>query len=154
MKWYLLVGLTVLVTVCTLLVRIPFASSGYFNIGDVMIVFSALYAGRKAGAVAGGIGSAIADLIGFPIYTPITLIVKGLEGFICGLGHGKKPIYTLIFPLLGTLLMVGGYFLVEWMIPQFGKAVAFANLPGNLIQAAVGLLGGKALFEASKLLGI
>jgi hypothetical protein len=40
------------------------------------------------------------------------------------------------------------------MIPQFGKAVAFANLPGNLIQAAVGLLGGKALFEASKLLGI
>jgi hypothetical protein len=50
--------------------------------------------------------------------------------------------------------MVGGYFLVEWMIPQFGKAVAFANLPGNLIQAAVGLLGGKALFEASKLLGI
>ena len=85
MKWYLIVGLTVMVMVATLLVRIPVPGGGYFNLGDVVIIFSGLFGGWKAGLIAGGIGSALADLIGFPVFAPITLIIKGLEGLVAGL---------------------------------------------------------------------
>lgn len=154
MKWYLVVGLTVLVTVCTMLIRIPIAGGGYFNFGDVMIVFVGLYAGKRTGAIAGGLGSAIADLIGFPLFMPITLVAKGLEGFICGFAHQKKTASTFIFPILGTTVMVLGYFAGSWLLPQLGKAVALADLPGNLIQALAGVVGGRALFEGAKRLGL
>ena len=67
MKWYLIVGLTVMVMIATVLVRIPVPGGGYFNLGDVVIIFSGLFGGWKAGLIAGGIGSALADLIGFPV---------------------------------------------------------------------------------------
>ncbi len=154
MKWYLTVAFTVLVTVSTLLIRIPVAGGGYFNFGDVMIVFVGLYAGKKTGAIAGGIGSAIADLIGFPLFAPITLVVKGLEGLISGFGHGKATLGTFIFPLVAVLWLVAGYFLGTWWLPQLGKAVAIADLPANLIQAASGLIGGRALYEAARRLNL
>ena len=91
MKWYLSVGFTVLVMVTTLLIRIPVPGGGYFNFGDVIIVFCGLYAGKKAGMIAGGIGSALADLIGFPIFAPVTLIAKGLLGLFAGMAKRRMP---------------------------------------------------------------
>ncbi len=154
MKWYLVVGFTVLVMVATLLIRIPIAGGGYFNFGDVVVVFVGLYAGKWIGAIAGGVGSALADLIGFPIFAPITLVVKGLEGFVCGLAHEKSDVFTILFPLLGVYLMVAGYFVGTWLFPQLGLAAAVADLLANVIQAAAGFIGGRALFEAAKRLGI
>jgi uncharacterized membrane protein len=117
-----------------------------------MIVFIGLYAGKKAGALAGGIGSALADLLLFPIFAPITFIVKGLEGFICGMAHQKSGVWKIIFPLIGAVVIVVGYFIGEWCLPQLGKAVALADLPVNIVQALVGFVGGRALFEAAKYL--
>lgn len=148
MKWYLAVGLTILVMVSTLLFRFPVPGGGYFNLGDVVIVFTGLYAGKKIGFLAGGIGSALADLIGFPIFAPITLIVKGLEGFVCGLGKSDRPVLSYLMPALGVLIMVAGYFLGCLLLPNLGKAVAIADLPLNLLQALVGFVGGRALFAA------
>ncbi|MBD3185889.1 hypothetical protein GF325_03585 [Candidatus Bathyarchaeota archaeon] len=74
-----------LTAVVTLTLRINFpASGGYFNLGEVIIFMSALLFGRYVGALAGGVGAAIADLIGYPIFAPGTLVVKALEGFIIG----------------------------------------------------------------------
>lgn len=57
---------TALVTVATLAVRIPVpATGGYINVGDVMIFVAALSMGWLVGGIAGGLGSAIADMIGF-----------------------------------------------------------------------------------------
>ncbi len=148
MKWYLLVGLTVLIMVVTLFVRIPVAGGGYFNMGDVLIVFTGLFAGWKAGLIAGGIGSALADLIGFPVYAPLTLLIKGLEGLICGLGKPGRKADSYIFPALAVIVMVLGYFVGTWYFPNLGKAMAFADFPVNLIQASVGYVGGRALFGA------
>lgn len=154
MKWYLVVGFTVLVTVATLLIRIPIAGGGYFNFGDVVVIFVGLYAGSKVGAIAGGLGSAIADLIGFPIFAPITLVVKGLEGFVCGFAYQEKGFLTILFPVLAGLVLISGYFLGTMLLPQLGKAAALSDLPGNILQAVFGVIGGRALFEASKRLGI
>jgi len=147
-KWYQVVGFIVLVMFVTLFVRIPVPGGGYFNMGDVLIVFCGLFAGSRVGLIAGGVGSALADLIGFPVFAPITLIVKGLEGLICGLGSRGRKVNTFIFPALGVLFMVAGYFVGTWLFPNLGKVVALTDLPVNFIQAAVGLLGGRALYGA------
>ena len=152
--WFLTVGFTVLVTVATVIIPIPVPGGGFFNFGDVLIVFIGLYAGSKAGAIAGGIGSAIADLMLFPLFAPITLVVKGLEGFICGLAHRKSGLFTFLFPLAGALVLISGYFLGELLMPQFGLTVAVADLPANIVQALVGFFGGRALFEAARYLDL
>lgn len=152
--WYQNLGFIVLVTVATMIIPIPIPGGGFFNFGDVMIVFVGLYAGRKAGALAGGIGSAIADLLLFPLFAPITFVVKGLEGYVCGLAHGKSGFLQFILPLAGSAIIVVGYFLGEWFMPQLGKAVALADLPVNIVQASAGFIGGRALFEAARYLDI
>jgi uncharacterized membrane protein len=148
MKWYLNVGFTVLVMVSTLLIRIPIPGGGYFNFGDVIIVFCGLYAGKKAAMIAGGIGSALADLIGFPIFAPITLIAKGLLGLFAGLAKDRSRALQYLYPAIGAVLMVLVYFVGTWMLPALGKAAALADLPANLLQAAFGYVGGRLLYAA------
>ncbi len=148
MKWYLTVGFTILVMVTTLLIRIPIPGGGYFNFGDVVIVFCGLYAGRKNAMIAGGIGSALADLIGFPIFAPITLVAKGLLGYFAGLGKGGQGWKKNLWLVFGGLVMVIVYFVGTWIMPAFGKAAAVADLGPNLIQAALGMIGGRLLYGA------
>jgi|SRR5690554_484160 uncharacterized membrane protein len=148
MKWYLTVGFTILAMVTTLLIRIPIPGGGYFNFGDVVIVFCGLYAGRKSGLIAGGIGSALADLIGFPLFAPITLLAKGGLGFFAGMGKNYSGIMRNLMPILGAFLMVFIYFVGTWIMPPFGKAAAVADLVPNLVQAALGFIGGRLLFAA------
>lgn len=146
--WFQAVGLTVLTTVATMLIRIPMPSRGYLNFGDVVVVFAGLYGGSKVGAIAGGLGSAAADLIGFPIFAPITLVAKGLEGWLCGWAKDRNTILFHAFPALGVLSMVGVYFVGTMLIPQLGLASALTDLPGNALQAGVGYLGGRSLYAA------
>ena len=79
--------LMALTTVMTMIVQIPvIGAHGYVNMGDTVVLFTALYLGKKEGAIVGGLGSALADLIsGYGVYAPVRLIAKGLEGFVCGL---------------------------------------------------------------------
>jgi uncharacterized membrane protein len=61
------------------------ATFGYFNLGEVGVYIAALLFGPIIGAMAGGIGSMLADiLLGYPHYAIATLIIKGLEGFTVG----------------------------------------------------------------------
>jgi uncharacterized membrane protein len=144
MKNYLLIILTGLVAASTYLFRVPVpGSGGYFNFGDIAVVFCGLYLGKTRGALAGGIGSAVADLIGgFYIFIPITFLAKGLEGFIAG-SLGKKNPYLLI---IAGLTMIAVYFVAELLLPGMGIASALADLNFNLIQGTVGPLGGFVLY--------
>jgi len=147
-KWYYNVAFIVLVMVSTLLIRVPVPAGGYFNLGDALIVFIALVGGSASGALAGGLGSALADLIGFPIFAPITLVAKGLLGFVAGLGKGRNIVLSITLPFFGELIMVAIYFCGTWLLPSLGKAAAVADLVPNLIQGFSGVLGGKLLFTA------
>lgn len=61
------------------------ATRGFFNIGEFGVYIAALTGGPIVGMIAGGFGSALADIfLGYEYYAPITLIVKGLEGLIVG----------------------------------------------------------------------
>ncbi len=146
-KWYYPVGLLVVVLMTTLFIRVPIPSKGYFNFGDVAVVFSGLLLGRRGGFIAGGLGSAIADIIGgYVIFSPLTLVAKGLEGYISGLAKDREGAAFHVFPLIGTLVMAAVYFAGETLMPQVGFAGALAEVVPNLIQAAGGFIGGKALY--------
>ncbi len=133
--------MSALVAVGTLIVRIPNPMGGYFNVGDVMIFVAALTFSPTIGSVAGGLGSAIADIIGFPLFAVPTLIIKGLEGLIANLITNKKNVYRDILAVVtaGTEMIIG-YFLVE--VYLWGLGGALAEVPANIAQIAIGGLVG------------
>jgi uncharacterized membrane protein len=132
-----------LVAVATLLMRIPNPMGGYFNFGDVAIFAVALTFNPIVGGLAGGFGSAIADLIGFPLFAIPTLIIKGLEGLLAGLITNKKSFVRDIVAVgVAGCEMIFGYFLVEFYPLQWGLGGALAELPGNIAQIVIGGLIG------------
>ncbi|MBS7658961.1 MAG: ECF transporter S component [Candidatus Bathyarchaeia archaeon] len=135
---------TGLVAVSTMLIRIPVAATGgYINIGDAMIFICALTFGPTIGGLAGGIGSAIADMIGYPVFAPFTLVIKGLEGFLAGFIKDGKNVKKDLFGWgVGASIMVIGYFIAESYIMKLGIAAALTEVPGNLFQAFFGGLIG------------
>jgi uncharacterized membrane protein len=132
--------MTALVAGGTLMIRIPNPMGGYFNVGDVLIFVSALTFGPLVGGFAGGVGSAIADIIGFPLFAVPTLIIKGLEGFIAGLIADKRRVFrdVLAVCVAGSEMIIG-YFLVELYPPlAWGLGGALAEVPGNVAQIVIG----------------
>ncbi len=132
-----------LVTVGTLIIRVPNPMGGYFNVGDVMIFVCALTLNPIIGGFAGGVGSAIADMIGFPVFAIPTLIIKGLEGFLAGLVTNKKNVFRdVLAVVVAGSEMITGYFLVELYVLQWGLGGALAEVPGNIAQIIIGGLVG------------
>ena len=78
--------LIALVAVATLIIQIPVpGTQEYLHPGDCIIFLSAIFFGKKYGFVAGGLGSALADIIsGYAFWAPWTFIIKGLMGFVVG----------------------------------------------------------------------
>lgn len=151
-----LTALLVVVALMTLFVRIPLPSRGYFNFGDVAVVFSGLVLGQLAqrrkflwGAAAGGVGSALADIIGgFGMFAPITLVAKGLEGGLCALASGRRSVARWLLLLSAGASMVATYFAAEAFMPNIGLQGAVSELVPNLIQAGGGIAGGLLTFGA------
>jgi uncharacterized membrane protein len=139
----LMAVMAALVAVGTLIVRIPNPMGGYFNVGDVMIFVAALTFNPIVGGFAGGVGSAIADMIGFPVFAVPTLIIKGLEGLLAGLITSRKSVFrdVLAVVVAGSEMIIG-YFLVELYLLGWGLGGALAELPGNAAQVIIGGLVG------------
>ena len=78
-----LCGATLLLT----LLSIPLPSGyGYVNLGDAGVYLCALLLPGGLGALAAGVGAALADLIlGWAVYAPVTLLIKGLTALLAGL---------------------------------------------------------------------
>ncbi len=116
--------------------------NGYLNMGDGIILISAVILGPFA-AIPAAIGSMLADFAaGYAMYAPFTFIVKGLVGLVPALLlRGKKiSLKTIILPfILAELIMVTGYFLTDTLLFQVG---AFAAVPFNLLQGLFGLILG------------
>jgi len=129
-----------LIAALTFLIRVPVpATGGYINFGDTIIFISALLFGRFVGGIAGGVGSAIADVIGYPLFAPFTLVVKGLEGFLAGqIRSGTSLRRDITACVVGGVVMVLGYFIVEAYILMLGIPAALVEVPGNVSQMLVG----------------
>ncbi len=147
---------TAVVTVATMALRVPVpATQGYINLGETAIYLTALLLGPGYGLVAGGLGSALADLLGgYAQFALFTLVIKAVEGWLAGTLFWKVlrgPNYTgaawvarvLVACGVAGLWMVAGYFVVEFFFLGLGLAAA-AEVPGNLFQVMSGLVVGLA----------
>ncbi len=132
--------------VATMSIRIPTpGTSGYIHPGDAIVILSGIILGPVWGFLAGGIGSALSDLIGgYFIYVPITFVIKGLVALAAGLLYqkvGKNQKSRYIAVILGgvadIILVAGGYFVCEFFIYGAGAA---ASIPANIIQGVGGLV--------------
>lgn len=139
--------LAALCCVATMVIPIPTPTGGYLNAGDIIVVFAALVVGPVWGGVSAGVGSMMADILGgYAAYAPGTLIAKGLAALITGLvfRRTKKAIPAAI---CGELAMAAVYFVYEAVVLGFGLGAAVEIL-GNLMQGAVGVIGGVTLYYA------
>ena len=142
------IALTAVVTRYTA-IPIP-ATRGYFNLGEVVIYVAAIVYGPLVGVLAGGIGSALADIwTQAPYYAPFTLVIKGIEGYVVGRLARSSVASRVRAMLTGGVLMVTGYFLAQTFFaqtlgiaPSSGTAVtaALAEVPFNIVQVAAGVI--------------
>ena len=137
--------------IATMVITIPTAGGGYVNIGDALVILSGWLLGGPYGALAAGIGSALADVLsGYAVYAPATFVIKALMGFIVGL-HPKifasmknRMAAVIVVSAAAELIMLAGYFVFEALILGMGMA-ATASVAGNAVQAVVCLVLGNIL---------
>ncbi|WP_286976080.1 ECF transporter S component [Acetomicrobium sp. UBA5826] len=107
----------------------------YFNFGEGVIYCVAMLMGAKYGAICGGIGGALADIVlGYPLWAPFTFVIKGIEGFVVGRmrENRKKAV------IAGACVMIAGYTLVAGIL--YGWKVAPIEFLTDLAQTGVGAI--------------
>ncbi|HEY8415189.1 MAG TPA: ECF transporter S component [Thermaerobacter sp.] len=146
--------LVAIVAVATIVIQVPMpGTQGYVNIGDAALFVIALMFGPRHGLVAGGVGSALADLLtGYAHWAPWTLVIKGTEGWIAGrLGHAalvarrRVGLQALAAMAVAGIWMVAAYFVAGSLMESV--AAALGSLPGNSIQGAVSLVLAAAALQ-------
>jgi len=131
-----------LVAVATMIVRVPIPqTNGYMNLGDSMVLLSGIFFGPALGFMAGGIGSALADIFGgYYQWAPWTLFIKGLEATLMGfsikylkINITKITLFIILCFIVSTAWMVLGYYVTE--VFMYDQKAALAEVPANLLQA-------------------
>lgn len=143
-----------LACVATYIIKIPTpGTGGYIHPGDAVVILSGVFLGPVYGMLAGGIGSALSDLIGgYFVYVPITFVIKALIAFLSGLVFQKlsadsrsQQIAVALCGVIDIILVAGGYFICE--IPLYTLAGAAASIPANIIQGVSGLIIASILYR-------
>ena len=117
--------------------------SAYVNLGDAMVLTAAALFGPATAAIAGGLGAMFADLIVFPATFAFTLVIKAVEGAICGalIKYAVPKLARRHIPLqvaLGIISMV--FAAVVMAVGYFGTNVLFwgeGDSPANRLSGAV-----------------
>ena len=144
-----------LVTVATAFIRVPTAL-GYCHPGDSMVYLAACILPGPYGVIASAIGGGFADLIaGLPHWILPTMIIKALNAmpfvilrhFLITKNKDSRIINvgSIMMLIPTTIVTVFGYFIANWLLFDWGGAVA--ELATWYIQPGV----GAALFIAAGL---
>ena len=121
-------------------IRLPIAANGgLVHLGNVALFTSAILFGKKTGALAGGIGMGLFDLLsGWTLWAPFTLVIVGCMGFVVGaITEKRKNMGFIVLALIAACaIKIVGYYFAEVVI--YGNwVVPFTSIPGNLIQIGV-----------------
>lgn len=126
---------------------LPTPLVGNINLGDGAILLGAFLLGGIPGAIAGGIGATLCDIVnGYIVYAPATLLIKAgmaliaaaLAALLIRLRVGKL-FALLLASFAAEAFMVLGYFFYEAVCLSYGLAAA-ANIPFNAIQGGCGMV--------------
>lgn len=134
-----------LICVMTMLIQIPIPL-GYAHAGDAFILLTVLFVGKRSGIWAGGIGSALADLLtGFTVWVLPTLFIKSLMALLVGSiayrydgSFRLFSIRTVLACVAGMAWMVCGYTLFGALL-YGGLAAGLASTPGLAVEGVFNL---------------
>ena len=138
-----------LVFVLTRTIQVPTPVVGYIHLGDLGVFFSAFAFGPIVGAVAGGLGTALADLTSaYAQWAVYSLLIHGVQGWVAGwLARQVPGARGLVAAgLTGIVIVVAGYLLAGTIL--VGVGAALTEVPLNLVQASVGAVVSAPLYAA------
>lgn len=128
--------------VATMVIVVPTPTGGYVNLGDTVVLLGAWLLGPVYGAIAGGIGPALADLFaGYGVYVPATLAIKAAMGMTAAVLYRALGRRHWALPVCGIAaegIMVAGYCAYDTILTG-SLAVGLTGVPGNLVQGAFGV---------------
>lgn len=146
--------LAALICVATFIIKIPSpATNGYFNLGDCFVLLAGFLLPPVYGALAAGIGSALADVLaGYVQYAPATFIIKALMALsvwliIRAFRNKHKFISVICAGFVAETIMVLCYFGYEALILGYGLAAA-GSILSNVMQGIIGIVASSAIISA------
>lgn len=127
-------------------IRLPLmGSGGLIHLGNVPLFIAAILFGKKTGALAGGVGMGLFDLLsGWTAWAPFTFVIVGLMGFEVGLFAEKRPIKNVhlndaISMMIALGIKIAGYYFAEVIL--YGNWVTpIGSIPGNVCQVVTALV--------------
>ena len=139
-----------LVFLATYIFKIP-TPNGYMHLGDCFVFVAVMILGTKKGAVAGGMGEAMADLIGgYTHWVLPTFIIKAIMAGAVGLAAYKLfprlKYGWLIGAAVGGVLQLVLYALVK--IPMYGMPYVITTFASDSVQTIFGIVAAAVIISA------
>ncbi|MCI5700970.1 MAG: ECF transporter S component [Lachnospiraceae bacterium] len=123
--------------------KLPIAANGgLVHLGNVPLFIAAILFGKKTGALAGGIGMGLFDLMGgWTLWAPFTFVIVGLMGYAVGAITEKHKGFrwNLLAMAVACVIKIVGYYIAEVIIYQNWIAPV-TSIPGNLVQITVAVV--------------
>ena len=128
-------------------IKLPISvNGGLVHLGTAMLFIASILFGPKKGALAGAIGMGLFDIVGgWLLWAPITIVARGLQGFIVGKiawSKGRKG-NSLALNITATIVSIPFMIAVYY----FGEVILYGNwivpltsIPGDLLQNALGMI--------------
>ena len=142
-----------IITVSTMMIRIPTPTKGYINLGDCFVNIAGWLLGPLYGGAAAGIGSSLSDLFaGYNVYVVPTLIIKGIMAVAAFAVYKalrrKAPglVSRIVSAIAAEAVMIVGYAAFEAVL--YGSVTtALTGVAGNIVQGIGGVAFGVLVYE-------
>lgn len=112
-------------------------AGGLIHLGNVPLFIAAMLFGKRTGALAGGLGMGLFDLLsGWALWAPCTILTCGLMGFAVGaICEKRKGVgFRLLAMVVALLIKIVGYYVYESFVMGNGLLAAVKSIPGNVVQ--------------------
>lgn len=128
-----------IIFIITRFIQIPIPL-GYLCLSNAFILLGAILVGFPYGIIIGAVGSSLADLVSFPVYTVPTLIIKGLMPLVfylcCKVPIKNKYARYFTSGCISMLIPVIGYVITGSFL-YGGLEEGLLALPGLIIEYVV-----------------
>ncbi len=133
---------TALTYICTYLgIELPigFSDGAFVHFGNIPFFIAAILFGRKVGAISGGVGMALFDVLSkYTAWAPYTLVIGLLTGYFIGLitERNKSKKTCILAFVVAAIIKVVGYYIAEaiiygnWYTPVF-------SITANVLQVVI-----------------
>ena len=155
----ILIAAVFVATYINIYIPILMGQGGLVHLGTLVMFVIAIKYGKTYGALAGGVGMALFDVLSiWAIWAPGTLVVRLIAGYVMGRvaftkeGQGVSMQKNVLALLSGGAIIVFGYWVFEGLFLGVGFIPALGSIPGNILQiviASAGLFLVKSLPDLS-----